>query len=340
MDNCLNLLLPLAESDKSCLLLLDENLADSDLNIDLKGKVKCLSNRFDIALQLQAFDCQFNDWDLSVYPQLFDRILFRISKEKPINHHIINQALKKLTPHGEIIFSGQKKQGIKNYAQKLKQQLGNGSLEKHGLDYLFRAQVENHQHQIFDDQDYSNLRPINSGATIKSKPGQFGWNKLDAGSSLLIAELNKLNLTQALSVLDLGCGYGYLSLAALSSELKINKLCATDNNAAAIISATANLEPWKNTIDLDVVAADCGQSIDQRFDLILCNPPFHQGFAVDDSLGDRFLASAKQHLNSGGVALFVVNSFLPLEKKSKSLFKRCECLHNNKQFKVLKLSNN
>lgn len=339
MDNCLNLLLPLVESDKSCLLLLDENLADSDLSIELKGKVKCLSNRFDIAQQLQAFDCQFNDWNLSVYPQLFDRILFRISKEKPINHRIINQALKKLTPHGEIIFSGQKKQGTKSYAQKLKKQLGNGDLEKHGLDYLFRAQVKNLNHETFDDQDYQKLRPISSATTIQSKPGQFGWNKIDAGSSLLIEELNKLELTPALSVLDLGCGYGYLSLAALNSDHEINKLCATDNNAAALISTTANLEPWKDKIDLDVIAADCGQSIEQRFDLILCNPPFHQGFAVDDSLGDLFLASAKQHLKSGGIALFVVNSFLPLEKKSKPLFKRCECLHNNKQFKVLKLSN-
>ncbi|MCV6626215.1 MAG: class I SAM-dependent methyltransferase, partial [Cellvibrionaceae bacterium] len=116
---------------------------------------------------------------------------------------------------------------------------------------------------------------------------------------------------------------------------------ATDNNAAALASCEHNLQQLKALrpkLETGVSAADCADRIEQRFDLIVCNPPFHQGFNVDNSLTDKFLNAAKNHLNQNGQAYFVVNSFIGIEKKAQQIFKRVETLANNKQFKVLRFS--
>lgn len=330
---------------KNTLLCLDENLAAFEPVVENAKCLRLLSNRFDIVDRLQqkmsSINTVFNDWDLTVFTSPFDCIGFHLSKEKAVNHHIINQALNLLSDNGQLFFIGEKNHGVKSYADKLKKNLGNGNLKKNGHIYTFTANVPKQQHSYFDDQDYQQLREIDADAPLISKPGQFGWNKVDAGSALLIDELQKLDLTKAIDVLDIGCGYGFLSIQALLSSTPISNICLSDNNAAAIKSANANMQRLTANTSMEtnfsVIAGDCALQVKQKFDLVLCNPPFHQGFDVEEELTKRFLQSAKDHLKPNGQALFVVNSFIALEKKAKSIFGHCECLHNNKKFKVLQL---
>ena len=88
-----------------------------------------------------------------------------------------------------------------------------------------------------------------------------------------------------------------------------------------------------------MVAADAGDLVQGSFDLLLCNPPFHQGFTVDGTLGNKFLNSANRLLATGGQALFVVNSFIPLEQGAKQYFRRVEVLANNGSFKLVAMDN-
>lgn len=333
------------DPNKNTLLCLDENLASFQPPSPSSANLSLLSNRFDIANRLQknsdSTAAVFNDWDFSVFSSKFDGIGFHLSKEKAVNHHIINQALNHLNDNGELYFVGEKNHGAKTYADKLKKLLGNGNLKKNGTVYIFTANVPEQQYLHFYDQDYQQLREIDTDQNILSKPGQFGWNKIDAGSLLLSKELEKLNLSKAIDVLDIGCGYGFLSIQALLGKTQISSICLSDNNAAALISANANLQQLHNNASLDsqysVIAGDCAIQVEKKFDLVICNPPFHQGFDVEEELTSRFLKSAKNHLKPNGQALFVVNSFIALEKKAKSIFGNCECLHNNNKFKVLQL---
>src|SRR5690606_23499197 len=163
-----------------------------------------------------------------------------------------------------------------------------------------------------------------------------GWNKVDQGSALLIAQLHKFlpSMPRAPErMLDLGCGYGYLSLMA--ADLPLKQRVLTDNNAAALIAARANCAA--NSIAAEIIAADAGSELEPGFDLILCNPPFHQGFSIDGDLTDKFLTSAKRLLVRGGVALFVVNQFIPLERKAQELFSKVELVTQEQGFKVVSL---
>src|SRR5690606_9948663 len=81
------------------------------------------------------------------------------------------------------------------------------------------------------------------GLTIHSKPGLFGWNKIDQGSEFLIQSLPAMLGTMPrppASLLDLGCGYGYLTL--MTKDLPLQGRVLTDNNAAALFTARHNCD--------------------------------------------------------------------------------------------------
>ena len=118
---------------------------------------------------------------------------------------------------------------------------------------------------------------------------------------------------------------------------RINKITATDNNAAAILAAKANLKPIIK--ECEVIPSDAGDTVEGNFDTIWCNPPFHQGFAIDGDMSAKFLKATKRLLAPEGHALFVVNNFIPLEQKALKYFRSVQTLANNGSFKLIALRN-
>jgi 16S rRNA (guanine1207-N2)-methyltransferase len=191
-----------------------------------------------------------------------------------------------------------------------------------------------------DDSDYTLTREVvatDEGLTFYSKPGIYGWQKVDVGSALLVAamqqDLHADPSTPAPAILDLGCGYGYLAvMAALSTG---GSVLATDNNMAAIIACEKNLRHHR--ITGCALADDCGASIVQSFDLVVCNPPFHQGFDTSRSITEKFLGAARQHLRPRGRAYFVVNRFIEIEARARHLFGSVEQIKCERGFKILRM---
>lgn len=339
------LLQQLQHSNGNCLWLLDENAGDEWRNLQPIGGVSIISNRWDLAAAMQAvgWRAQFSDFDLSAIPeQSLDAVFYRISKEKAVVQHLLEESWRCLKPEAQLYLAGQKQEGIKTWLDKAGALLGSGKQgQKQGLAYVGALAKQqpytSHEHR----GDYHQLQAINAPQqpAIMSKPGQFGWNKADQGSALLIANLEvALQQRQPHTCLDIGCGYGYLSLHAsrLAACAQITHWTLTDNNAAALHCAAQNLRTWG--LKGDVVGDNCGEHIHGQYDLLLCNPPFHQGFEVEGELTQRFINTAHRLLAAQGLALFVVNAFIPLEKKAASRFRHCELIANNGRFKVLALS--
>jgi 16S rRNA (guanine1207-N2)-methyltransferase len=184
------------------------------------------------------------------------------------------------------------------------------------------------------DQDYSLLRQVALDAelTLWSKPGIFGWQKVDAGSAFLLEHLDVIWPVAPQRVLDLGCGYGYLTVQA-GRRWPAAEFTATDNNVAAVAACARNLE--QENIRGVALADDCAATVSGPFDAILCNPPFHQGFDVESELSLSFLQTAKRLLRPGGRALFVVNQFIPLERKAAALFDKVDIAARNRSFKLI-----
>lgn len=329
-------------ADGPQLLVADENLGGSSLSLLQREQLTIVTNRFDLYQRAtgEGFQCEFSDFALDAFAESqFAQILYRVSKEKSVAHHIINQSRRLLQPDGILVLAGAKGDGIKTYADKAGRYLGdNRKTEKHGNYYVVSLQKYSTEQPPLDDRDYPQLRPCIDidGLQLISKPGQFGWNKVDQGSALLAEHLPDFFgqfRTPPGSILDLGCGYGYLSVMA-ARHVQAH-IVATDNNAAALLSCQANFAVLN--IDGEVIASDCGDRIGDRFDAIICNPPFHQGFDTDSDLTRRFVESSLRHLAPEGKALFVVNRFVPLEQSAASAGLVTVGVAENRSFKLLML---
>lgn len=325
----------------------DENVLAGLPCIAPKSDLLVLTNRWDIAQEAtqKKFNTQFNDFDLSmVADNSLDYFFYRISKEKPIVHHLLNEAWRSLKPHGKLFIAGHKHEGVKTYIEKTTALFHTQkNITKQATAYfsvLEKNSPYNLQQQL-DDSDYCQLRLIaTEPCPIESKPGLFGWNKIDQGSQYLVDQLADILHThpnKPSKALDLGCGYGYLTLAAaqLDACKTITHWSMTDNNAAAVVTAKHNIN--LNKLPAEVIAADCANSLQGAFDLILCNPPFHQGFSVEGDLTERFLAASRRLLAPTGIAVFVVNQFIPLERKASGLFSKITTRASNGSFKIVSL---
>lgn len=335
------------QHDQQFVWCTDENALNGLPNLP-HANLQVITNRWDIAEQAKnrQLQVQFSDFNFSHQGDCtLDGFFYRVSKEKPLVHHLLNQAWRCLKVGGELWLSGFKNDGTKTYIEKIAKLLGcEKSIKKNAQ--VYSAQLIKHAHfdaqQQLDTNEYDLIRLVasESGLNLVSKPGLFGWNKIDTGSALLIAQLDSVfaNRPAPQTGLDLGCGYGYLTVAAARHAVAagITNWILTDNNAAALQIAAENLRI--NQINGEVIAADAGAGIHAKADLLLCNPPFHQGFSVDGDLTDKFLANASRLLSPNGVAVFVVNQFIPLERKAAPLFRQVKILIDNGSFKVISLS--
>ncbi|MGB2172554.1 MAG: methyltransferase [Porticoccaceae bacterium] len=347
LDKSIDLLIQqLSMHSGQWLIVADENwpqTAWSMINNNNQRTISAISNRLDIANNAQAadIDCQFNDFDFSALkPASFDGVLYRVSKERAASHHVINQAATLLKPNATLLLAGEKNDGLKSYVKQASKLFSTSvNAEKHGKAYIASIQLNATESVALNDKNYSQLRPVqlNENLCLDSKPGIFGWDKIDRGSAFLIDHLPQFLSTYKTapkSLLDLGCGYGYLAISA--SQYGFDRVLATDNNAAALLAVEENFKRIKN-IECNVLATDAGDKITERFDTILCNPPFHSGFSVDDQLAIKFLSQTKLLLRRSGQALFVVNTFIPLEHKAKPYFEQIDVIANNGSFKLISL---
>jgi 16S rRNA (guanine1207-N2)-methyltransferase len=318
-----------------------------------------VTNRFDIYQQatIKGIPVVFSDFNIDDYPvQKFLKIVYRISKEKAQVHTIINQSAYLLADSHPIdssttadpclVISGFKNEGIKSYADKIKSiTRAQGALKKYGDYYCGKFSKLSKNIQL-DGKDYKNLKKIivdknkaidADADDFYSKPGVFGWNKIDKGTELLLTSLKKLmsdNELKPSNVLDLGCGYGWIFLNI--DQYNFANITATDNNAAAIIAAKENAKIMHTSTK--IIASDCADCIDDTFDLVLCNPPFHQGFKHTQTLTDKFIETCHKKTKNSGSILLVTNEFVNFESLAKRLFTHKKTLLKKQGFKVILLT--
>lgn len=345
IDPALNLVIAqLQHSRDNVLVVAGEQLAALPTP-PAESRLQYISNRADVAFALRQHGASvdLNDFDFSGYAcGQFDRIVYRISKEKAVVHHIINNAARILAGGGQLTLVGHKNEGLNSYSKNTAALFGCQPQRLRDAKGYSTATFTRQSSlgQNLKDSDYSCVRATviaGDGQQFYSKPGIYGWQKIDRGSELLIDAIRDDFKDQAMtatpSILDLGCGYGYLSV--MIAQLTGAKVVATDNNIAAISACEMNFS--SHGISGEVIADDCGKSIGELFDLVVCNPPFHQGFETSHALTETFLREAVRHLKPGGIAYFVVNRFINIETGARRAFGKVEEIRSAQGFKVLRL---
>lgn len=171
-------------------------------------------------------------------------------------------------------------------------------------------------------------RPILDGRYL-SRPGLFAWDRADAGSQLL---LEQLPADLAGAAADLGAGWGYLGAELLARCPGIHSLDLFEAEARALALARRNLADAK--VPVRFHWQDVAAGVPGRYDLVLCNPPFHQGRADQPELGRAFIAAASAALAPGGRLWLVANRHLPYESALAAGFASWRCAAERDGYKV------
>jgi 16S rRNA (guanine1207-N2)-methyltransferase len=173
---------------------------------------------------------------------------------------------------------------------------------------------------------------LENGHTYLNQSNVFSREKLDIGTRFFLENFKEH--VQGLKILDLGCANGILGVEA--SLLNPNaKISFTDESAMAIASAKANALTHNKEINANYLWTDVLEGNSDKFDLILCNPPFHQQNVVGDHIAWSMFTQSAQALEKGGKILVIGNRHLGYHVKLKKLFKNCETIANNKKFVIL-----
>ncbi len=171
-----------------------------------------------------------------------------------------------------------------------------------------------------------------TGATIVSLPGVFSADHPDPGSSLLAHSVPALE--KGSTVLDLGCGNGYL-LAVSGMKNEGLQLNGCDDSQMAVLSTVRTLE--KNGLNGDIRHGHAtADFVEASMDVILCNPPFHQGHARHDQIAWDMFVGAKKVLKSDGVFYVVGNRNQGYHIQLGRLFRYVDVLASDKTYTVFR----
>lgn len=175
-------------------------------------------------------------------------------------------------------------------------------------------------------------RPIAGGRFI-SRPGIFAWDRIDAASALLVQHLPG-NLRGRAA--DLGGGFGYLSAELLNRCPQVRALDVYEAEARALDLARENLAPFASRADIRFLWHDVTAGLDQTYDVIVTNPPFHTGSRHDrPDIGRRFIAVAASALKPAGSLWLVANRHLPYESVLDANFGQVTTVKQAGGFKIV-----
>lgn len=175
--------------------------------------------------------------------------------------------------------------------------------------------------------------PQRNSAGFETAPGMFSPDGADPGSARLAAQFDgRLHGRVA----DLGAGWGWLSVEALTRCPDIVSIGLFEADAAALAAARRNVRDPRAAFhwsDVQTLRGDV-----DRFDAVISNPPFHTGRAAEPALGVAFIAAAARILKPAGLLLLVANRQLPYEAPLAAGFGRVEVLDEDQWFKVFAAS--
>ena len=142
------------------------------------------------------------------------------------------------------------------------------------------------------------FRMVFAGRTLAfdTDAGVFSKQHVDPGSELLCKALPE---DIAGRVLDMGCGWGAMTIMTLARFPKAQVTMA-DVNERALALAVSNVA--KNHMEAVAILSDGFEKIEGEFDAVITNPPIRAGKAVIY----KMFEDAKEHLVPGGALYLVI----------------------------------
>lgn len=134
--------------------------------------------------------------------------------------------------------------------------------------------------------------------TAVTRPGVFSHRRVDPGARRL---MESMSITAGDRVLDIGCGWGAVGLAAAKRAEGV-RVTSIDSNARAVACTRANAEHNGLSELLEAKLEPAGSCSEPgTYDVALANPPYYADFRI----AEAFVQSAYAALRPGGTLLVV-----------------------------------
>jgi len=139
--------------------------------------------------------------------------------------------------------------------------------------------------------------------------------------------INAVKIKPNSTVLDLGCGSGVQSINAIQKGAK--KVLAIDINPKALKNTILNANKTKTEKKIKTKKSNLFESVKEKFDLIIFNPPYVQSEKIElidvdggiqgREILDPFLEEFSDFLNENGKCFFLQSSLNGIHKTEKKL---------------------
>lgn len=274
--------------------------------------------------------------------QCADIVTVRVVPERIPQLLLLRDARRLLKLGGVCLLAGGNDEGAKSAARVVERVFGHAKLEvQHSAHRLVSATALASMPDVVDDADsrfidldaFHQVRVSfdDTDYTLFSRPGVFSWEHLDEATIPLLASAI---IPLGARVLDLGCGAGILGTVA-ARRSQTGNVVLIDADADAVRCAQRTIDVAKVT-NARAMTSDVASSVlDERFDVVLANPPFHLGRDTNYELPLQFMRDAHAVLVTGGRLYLVANRTLPYEPLLDALFGNASTVHNGPRFKVL-----
>lgn len=260
----------------------------------------------------------------------FDMALILMTRHKGQNENFVAEALSRLNPRGRVVVAGSKDDGVQSLRKKL---------QTMGVEVEHLAKYHAQAFWLTRPDDPAPLiaalraKPSFVADKFVTAPGMFSHGDVDAGSLYLSRYLPKDFRKHAA---DFGAGWGYLTVALAELSPGIEGIDLYEADHAALQAARKNVDHLCPKLQTRYHWLDLArEEVKARYDLVVMNPPFHEGHATEPGLGQAMIRKASETLRAGGELLLVANRGLPYEPVLKEFFRTSGETARNARYKVL-----
>ncbi|MCB1680383.1 MAG: class I SAM-dependent methyltransferase [Rhodospirillales bacterium] len=270
---------------------------------------------------------------LSEPAEMFDAVFILLPKNISEARFVVAQGLSFLRPGG-MVFCAAGNDAGGGRIFKMLQQFGVSDLQQTSKN---KAKAVSGVLRDFDRAAVTQtlkdgqMQPVLGGRFV-SLPGLFSWDRVDRGSDLLVSYLPSV-LTGRCA--DFGCGYGFLAQHALGRCSGVTEMVCIDADFRALQACRKNLDNFSG-VQKRFLWEDLSTGVspvsDQ--DVVIMNPPFHEGKKMDADVGRGFILSAADALRAGGMLYMVANRQLPYENLLQEKFSEYSKLYEGEGYKI------